>query len=91
MKLGIYAICDARTGFTGSLMADMNDQSALRNFENAVLQPNTLYATHAKDFDLYKLGEYNTEDGSIVTHPKKLLLNGSAVIRMHKVVYAEEV
>lgn len=91
MKLGIYSICDARVGFTGSLMADMNDASAMRNFENAVLQPNTIYSTHAKDYDLYRLGEYDTEDGTIVTHPKKLLLNGSAVIRTHSVSYSEEV
>lgn len=64
MRYGIYAIRDAKTAFM-QCTVDFNDAAAIRNFEHAVQQENSLMATHPGDYDLYKLGEYDNETGEL--------------------------
>lgn len=55
MKFGMYAIKDAKTGFMTPTV-DQNDASALRNFEHAVNQPDSLLNSHPNDFCALQAG-----------------------------------
>lgn len=66
MIYGVYAIKDAKTSFM-PCNVDYNDASAIRNFEHAVMAPDSLMRSHSADYTLYRLGSYNTETGIIVS------------------------
>lgn len=74
MKFGIYAIKDAKSSFM-PCSVDTNDGTAKRNFEHAVCQPGSLFASHPNDFALYVVGCYDDADGRIypVFPPRQLL------------------
>lgn len=62
--LGIYVIKDARSGFMTPTF-DINDAIAARNFEHAVMNSDSVLFSHAKDFSLYCLGQYDPASGQI--------------------------
>lgn len=64
MIYGVYSVRDARTGFL-SPTVDINDQSAIRNFVHACMNVDSLFYTHASDYDLYKIATYDTDSGVI--------------------------
>ena len=64
MKYGLYAIRDAKVGFM-TVTVDSNDASARRNFEHACAQTNSLFFTHPQDYDLFKVGIYDSDSGVI--------------------------
>lgn len=63
MILPIYAIRDELTTFM-SPMLDSSNESAIRNFRLA-MDSNVLMEKNPSDFCLYKLGEYDNENGNI--------------------------
>lgn len=77
MITGIYAIKDAKSTFMPCTV-DVNDATAVRNFEHAVRQPDSILASHPNDFALFKLGEYDNESGVISPlFPPKLLCDAA--------------
>lgn len=62
MIFSMYAIKDAKTGFMTPTL-DQNDASAVRNFEHAVNQPDSLMHSHPNDFSLYLVAKYDTDKG----------------------------
>lgn len=65
MLLGMYAIRDAKSGFMAPTL-DQNGDSAMRNFTHAVLTTNdSLFFTHAPDFSLWHIADYETDTGLI--------------------------
>lgn len=64
MKVGVYAIRDAFTGFLTPTY-DLNDQSAKRNFAYAIKEKNSLLYSNAQDYDLYKIGLFDQDTGFI--------------------------
>ena len=64
MITGLYAIKDAKSTFMPCTV-DVNDATAIRNFENAVRQVNSILSSHPNDFALFKVGEYDNESGVI--------------------------
>jgi hypothetical protein len=64
MITGIYAIKDAKSAFM-SCTVDVNDATAIRNFEHAVRLPDSILSSHANDFALYKVGVYDDGSGEI--------------------------
>lgn len=64
MKMNIYAVKDRINGF-GNLTLDYSDASACRNFATVINTVGNPYNEFPEDYDLYKLGIYNLEDGSI--------------------------
>lgn len=68
MKYGVYCIRDHKTGFLTPTI-DINDASASRNFAHAAMQTNSLFFTHPADYTLFKLGEFDSDDGMIVPYP----------------------
>lgn len=81
MNFGVYSIQDVKTGFMTPTI-DQNDQAAVRNFSSAIMQSDGILFTHAEDFRLYKIGEFDSETGSILTVvPIVHLADGSDVMR----------
>lgn len=64
MKYPIYSIRDAKVGFMTPTI-DVNDASAARNFEHAVLNSATLMNSHPGDYALYRIGEFDEESGAV--------------------------
>lgn len=78
MIIGLYSIRDNRVGYL-NVTCDQNDRSAIRNFEHAVMRQEGIMYSHAEDFDLIKLGEYDTDSGVITPMDPMPLLAGLAV------------
>lgn len=64
MKFNLYAIRDAKVGFL-SITVEQNDAVALRNFEHAKLNTQSLMFSHPADYELFRLGTYDSETGMI--------------------------
>lgn len=75
MKVGLYSIRDVRTGFL-NITTEMNDQSAIRNFDHASRDERSLFYSHGADYSLYKLGSFDTDTGEIVLEKPTILKNG---------------
>ncbi len=79
MKLGVYSIRDNLTGFLTPVV-EQNDNSARRNFEHAIAQPQSLMNSHVSDYDLYKIGLFDTDTGLIENiSPIELVVSGGSV------------
>lgn len=64
MKYGIYSIRDLKTGFLPPTV-DFNAISAMRNFEHACLNTESLFFSHPEDYSLFALGTFDTDTGRI--------------------------
>lgn len=73
MIQGIYVIKDEKVGFL-QVTQDVNDMTALRNFEYAMNRPDSLYQANKADFRLYKLGSFDTLTGEVVLESTPSLL-----------------
>nr|CAI9750547.1 DNA binding protein [Microvirus sp.] len=65
MKFGVYAIRDVKVGFQ-SISVQPNDAVAIRGFESTVINSDSVLFTHAEDFSLYKLGEFDADSGRLI-------------------------
>lgn len=63
MKYPIYAVRDVKVGFNQP-MTDLNDNVAKRNFAYAI-NNNDMMQFSPKDYDLFKIGDFDTELGTI--------------------------
>lgn len=81
MIFGLYAIRDLLNGYLPP-MADSNDDTARRNFTIA-MTANAAddFGVSPKDFDLYRIGSYDTDTGLITsdTNPVRLLSGLDAI------------
>lgn len=64
MLTGLYAIKDAKSTFMPCTV-DVNDATAIRNFEHAVRQQDSILASHPNDFALYRVGSFDNETGTV--------------------------
>lgn len=81
MTYGIYAIKDAKTTFMPANV-DYNDASAIRNFEHAVRQPDSLLCSHSADYTLWRVGQFDNEIGKIIPEwPLVQLADASNVLK----------
>lgn len=74
MIYGIYSIRDVKTSFL-SPTVDYNDDSAIRNFYHACKNANSLFFTSPEDYSLYKIGEFDSEVGTVEAYkvPKHIV------------------
>lgn len=64
MVYGLYVIRDVKSVWmTPSI--DISDQTAIRNFEHAALNNQSLFRSHAKDFSLYRIGSFDDQTAEI--------------------------
>ena len=80
MKLGLYCIKDAKTGFMTPVV-EQNDASALRNFSFAVNQSDSLMYDSPNDFSLFKVADFDTEVGIQAIPSLILVADASEVLR----------
>nr|DAF77343.1 MAG TPA: DNA binding protein [Microviridae sp.] len=81
MKFGVYAVRDLKVGFQ-SVTIQPNDAVAVRGFESTVINSDSVLFTHAEDFSLFKLGEFDQDSGRLI--PLELpvqLIEASACLR----------
>lgn len=62
MIYGVYSMRDVKTGFM-SPVVEPNDDAAARNFYHSVSVSEGILFTYASDFDLYKLGTFDSDSG----------------------------
>ena len=79
MKFSIYSIRDAKTGFMAPTF-DMNDASAARNFEHAVMNSASLMNSHPGDYALYRIGEFDSESGELVPCLPEHVIDAAGVV-----------
>lgn len=63
MKYPVYTIRDVKVGFDTQFMVQINDDAAIRAFNMAINNPGTMLAFVPSDFELYKIGEFETDNG----------------------------
>lgn len=81
MKFGVYSIQDVKTGFMAPAV-EINDQVAMRNFQHAIMQSDSILFTHASDFKLYKIGEFDSDNAMLdQIVPVVLIADGGAVLK----------
>ena len=82
MKYNVYCIRDDKIGFLTPTV-DTNHFTAARNFANAIMQGQGVLFTHADDFRLYCIGEFDTESGQLIPHAvPELVSEGAQVLIM---------
>lgn len=79
MKFSVYSIRDAKTGFL-TPSVEMNDASAARNFEHAVLNSASLMNSHPGDYALYRIGEFDTDSGKLVPCLPEHVIDAAGVV-----------
>lgn len=65
MKFGVYCVRDVKAGFQTPAV-QINDAVAIRGFASAVVQSDSILFTHAQDFALYKIGEFDADIGRLL-------------------------
>lgn len=78
MKYDVYSIRDKYTGFM-SPMLDQSDDAAKRNFAYAVNNNPGVMNYSPADFDLYKVGSFDTKSGDIKGCVIEFICNGMEV------------
>lgn len=68
MLLNIYSIRDTFTGY-GQIFLESSDPVAVRGFRFALSKKDSAMFTDPKDFDLMRLGTFDTETGVITPIP----------------------
>lgn len=64
MKYLIYAIKDTKSGFLNPSF-EINESIAVRNFKYAMSHEDSLFKFAPSDFELWKIGTYDTDTGYI--------------------------
>ena len=81
MKYNVYCIRDDKTGFLTPTV-DTNHFTAARNFANAIMQGQGVLFTHADDFRLYCIDEFDTESGQLTPAAVQELLSEGSQVRL---------
>lgn len=80
MTYGVYAFRDNKTSF-GQIWTDRSDEAAKRGFAMMINNPDGIMGFAPADFDLFKIGEFDTETGQLdPVWPIEFLVTGTAVI-----------
>ena len=77
MKYPMYSIRDCKVGFMPPT-CDQSDQSAIRNFAYAINGEGIMNYS-PKDFDLFKVGEFDAEKGTIKSCIPESICDGISV------------
>ena len=73
MKYLVTTIRDRLTGCKG-LVLEVNKDAAKRSFIQAVQNKDSLVYANKEDFDLLAIGEYDIENGCLISYPESVIL-----------------
>lgn len=76
MIYGVYAIRDLKTGYLAPTV-DVNNASAVRNFRHAASRVESLFYSSPADYQLFRIGTYDTEDGVLIPEQHELLASAT--------------
>lgn len=62
MILNVYSVRDALTGYMSPTF-EVSDPVAMRNFEYAVRNTESLLGSHPEHYSLFKIGTYDSDTG----------------------------
>lgn len=80
MILYMYSICDKCTDYVFPFPA-YSDQAAIRNF-GVEMNSNPIAKEHPADFDLFKVGEFDTHTGTVQAYvPNQMVTSGINVVK----------
>lgn len=80
----MFAVYDLKAKFFGQPFFEAEQASAIRCFSDAVndsSNPSNMWNKHPGDFQLYEIGEYNTETGEVTPSLTSALVMANALIR----------
>lgn len=80
MVLNIYSIRDTYTGY-GQIFLENSDPVAVRGFRFALSKEDSPMFTDPNDFELMRLGTFNTETGVINSYPAVTVCSAASVRR----------
>lgn len=72
MKMPVYSIRDVLNGYSAP-MVDVNDNTAIRNFKFS-LAGDSVVGANASDYELYRLGEFDTITARFVPEEMPVML-----------------
>lgn len=78
MKYPLFSYRDVMVGFMPP-QADQSEQTAIRGFSYAINNKEGLMNFSPKDYDLYKVGVFDTESGTIEPCTPVLIVAGTSV------------
>lgn len=80
MIYGVYAVRDLKTGYL-SPMVESNDAAAVRGFKHAATKVESLFFTSPADYQFFRIGTYDTDDGVLISEDHKLLASASDFVK----------
>ncbi|QCS36121.1 nonstructural protein [Capybara microvirus Cap1_SP_131] len=75
MLINLYSQRDLKTRFSEPV-PDLNDDSAIRNFTFSLRNANDIRAFMPADFQLFRVGQFNTATGELIPCLPVLLIDG---------------
>lgn len=63
MKYPVFSIRDTKVGFDTQFIVQINDEAAIRAFEMIINNPGTMVNFRPSDFEFYKIGQFETDNG----------------------------
>lgn len=84
----IFSMRDKHTGFSVPTF-DVNDQSAIRNFSHALVNAGGILSFAPADFDLYRLGSFDSDSGLLTPEPLPvMIISGASALPRPEVDHA---
>lgn len=78
MKYPVYCIRDSKVGFQPQLLIEQNDATAVRGFSYAINNEGLMNYS-PKDYDLFKIGEFEIETGKFESIIPENVCSGASV------------
>ena len=85
MILNVYSVFDSKLASFGRPWYELTDASAIRVFSDAVndtQNPNNQWNRHPEDFSLYRLGQFDDENGKIDSALPVSLVTASVIFNV---------
>ena len=79
MKYPMYAIRDCKTTFFPP-QCEQNESTAVRNFGMMIQNSDGIIGYAPNDFDLYKVGEFDSEKGTVTGKTPRLVCSGNDMV-----------
>ncbi|UPW41063.1 nonstructural protein [Sigmofec virus UA08Rod_5645] len=82
MIYNVYSIRDCKSGFMAPTFS-VNDDVAKRGFSHAVVNSPDVLSTFVKDFDLFRVGQFDDVSGVLLSYPTpEHVISGPDAFRM---------
>lgn len=80
MTFHVYSIRDSKANVFMQPTTEVNDQTAVRNFDTAIRRSDDILHFHKEDFDLYKIAQFDSETGVVQPLvPIQLVVSGGSI------------